>query len=70
MQKGDAVPAPRNRQPERLACRSPKRRAKDMPDALGQEQPSPIIAEAAMPASADPGNRVPTSCKVTQASGV
>lgn len=70
MQKGDGIPAARNRQPQLLPTRVAQRLPEDMPDVPGQEQPSPAIADAASPASAEPGNRVPTSCSVTQASGV
>ena len=75
MQQRDRIPAPRNRQPQSIRARRrhsgiPQALTEDIDDVPGQEQPSPCIAVMASPASTEPGKRVPTSCNVTQASGV
>lgn len=64
------IPASGYRQTQRLFPGRAKAPAEDIGNVPGQRQPSPCIACAAFAASADPGNRVPTSCSVTQASGV
>ena len=72
MQHRQTVTAPRNGKAQNLPvpghpCHF---RAKPRRKVAGQEQPSPCIAATAFASSALPGNRLPTSARVTQASGV